>query len=168
MIECPGCGADLRFSIEEQRMVCGHCGNKYDPKAVPWGKEAALEENGEYETTVFSCPQCGGEILSTGNEAAQFCSYCGASVVLSGRVSRGKAPQFIIPFKIPKSASKELLIERAKKVHFVPRIYKDRNYLDRVIPYYIPYWSYDVEQKGEAALTGTRVDNKNLETCSLS
>ena len=168
MIECPGCGADLRFDIENQCMVCSHCKNTYDPKTLPWGKTASLEKNGEYETTVFSCPQCGGEIVSTGNEAADFCSFCGASVVLEGRASREKAPKYIIPFSVDRKRSINRLLDMTSRMYFVPKEYRSEAYLGKAVPFYIPYWIYDVSQEGEAKLSGTRTKDKYLETVHVT
>ena len=167
MIECPGCGADLRFDIDNQCMVCSHCKNTYDPKTLPWGKTASLEESGEYETTVFSCPQCGGEIVSTGHEAADFCSFCGASVVLEGRASKEKAPKYIIPFSVSRQRSIYRLMDMTHQMYFVPKEYKSEEYLGKAVPFFIPYWIYDITQEGEAQLSGTRVKDKYLETVNV-
>lgn len=77
MYQCPGCGGRLVFDIPSQQLMCDHCSTKYDPYAI--SKEQDAEESQEYDVTVFKCPNCGGEILSTDNTAANFCSFCGAS-----------------------------------------------------------------------------------------
>ena len=96
MVQCPNCGGVLKFDIASQQMKCASCASLFDPYA--FGMSGAEEET-EYDVTVFRCPQCGGEITSTDETAAGFCSYCGSPNVLESRVSREKRPQYIIPFK---------------------------------------------------------------------
>lgn len=96
MYQCPNCGGRLFFDIQSQQLKCDHCSTQYDPYAI--SKENDAEESREYDVTVFKCPQCGGEILSTDNTAANFCSFCGASTILSSRVSKQLKPGYIIPF----------------------------------------------------------------------
>ena len=97
MYSCPSCGAELRFDIPSQKLVCDHCGTSISPYQYQDANEAT-QDNDTYEVNIFRCPQCGGEIISTSTAAAEFCSYCGASVVLENRLSREKKPVSIIPF----------------------------------------------------------------------
>ena len=104
MYQCPNCGGRLFFDIQSQQLKCDHCSTQYDPYAI--SKENDAEESREYDVTVFKCPQCGGEILSTDNTAANFCSFCGASTILSSRVSKQLKPGYIIPFSKTKDDCK--------------------------------------------------------------
>ena len=98
MIACPNCGANLRFDAKTQRMVCDFCGSDFDPlqfnvekdaEEQAMAQEAEPADDGGFETydvTVYTCPQCGGELMSVDeNTAAAFCSFCGASTILSSR-----------------------------------------------------------------------------------
>ena len=71
-------------------MLCEHCNTHYNPYKLGEGNSA--EENKEYDVTVFKCPQCGGEIMSTDNTIADFCSFCGAS---SGKQNFQRTPSGI-------------------------------------------------------------------------
>ncbi|MBQ6454073.1 MAG: hypothetical protein IJJ14_06930 [Coriobacteriales bacterium] len=46
----------------------------------------------DFDATLFTCPQCGAELISTDATAATFCSFCGSSVLLSQRVCKQKTP----------------------------------------------------------------------------
>ena len=81
MIACPNCGGNLKFHIPSQQLACEYCSSQFDPYSFD-SKEKDAQEQKEFEVTIFSCPQCGGEILSTDNTAAGFCSFCGASTML--------------------------------------------------------------------------------------
>ena len=102
MLSCPNCGGNLKFDIPSQQLSCEHCHTLFDPYDFD-GKTSDAEESktfdGDYEVTIFTCPQCGGEILSTDNAAAGFCSFCGASTILYSRISHEKRPNYIIPFQ---------------------------------------------------------------------
>ena len=41
MYKCPGCGAELRFDIKTQKLVCDHCNTTVDPYEYKGGDEAA-------------------------------------------------------------------------------------------------------------------------------
>ena len=88
MFECPNCGGNLRFDIPSQQLACDFCHTFHDPYAVTKDHDAV--EQDMYDVTVFTCPQCGGELMSTENSAAEFCTFCGASTILSGRISKEK------------------------------------------------------------------------------
>ena len=86
MYQCPNCGGNIKFDIASQKMACANCNSYFDPYDI--SKETDAEENTYFDVTEFTCPQCGGRILSTENTAANFCSYCGASTILSGRLTK--------------------------------------------------------------------------------
>ena len=66
MYECPNCAGNLKFDISRQQLFCEYCGTQVDPYGYEKKRDAQEAEplSEEYEVTVFTCPQCGGEILS--------------------------------------------------------------------------------------------------------
>lgn len=154
MIECPNCGGNLKFDISSQQMKCDYCLTTHDPYEV--SKDRDAEEHNDFDVTVFTCPQCGGEILSTDTSAAEFCSFCGASTILSSRISNEKKPTRIIPFKQTKEACKEAYLARMKKAVFAPDELKDKKYIDSFRGIYMPYWVYNISQQGTVHLKGKK------------
>ena len=154
MIECPNCGGNLKFDISSQQMKCEYCLTTHDPYEV--SKDRDAEENNDFDVTIFTCPQCGGEILSTDTSAAEFCSFCGASTILSSRISNEKKPARIIPFKQTKDACKEAYLARMKKAVFAPDELKDKKYIDSFRGIYMPYWVYNISQQGTVHLKGEK------------
>lgn len=154
MYECPNCGGNLKFDIPSQQLACAHCGTHLDPYAVK--KETDATEQDYFEATVFTCPQCAGEIFSTDNEAAAFCSFCGASTILTSRISREKRPKFIIPFKKTKEDCKNAYAQTMRRAFFVPKELKDPKYIDGFRGIYMPYWTYQLTQKGRVTLSGEK------------
>ncbi len=158
MYQCSNCNANLKFSIELQTMLCDHCGTTMDPYAVE-DKGAAMESvvtEEEFEVTVFSCPQCGGELLSYEDTAATFCSYCGGSTILSSRISKEKRPQHIIPFQKTKEQCKEAYAKMIKRSFFVPKEMRDDTYISKFRSIYMPYWMYTFERNGPVVFKGVK------------
>lgn len=154
MIECPNCGGNLKFDIASQQMKCEYCLTIHNPYEVSKDKDA--EESHAFDVTVFTCPQCGGEILSTDTSAAEFCSFCGASTILDSRISNEKKPARIIPFQQTKEACKEAYFAKMKKALFAPDELKDKKYIDSFRGIYMPYWVYNISQQGTVHLDGKK------------
>ena len=167
--KCPNCGGELRYDIGDQLVVCDFCGKKFDPKdllsretdkrgarkASAKAKEVTAEspasEEGEQEkqvrkmkVKVFTCPNCGGDIISTDLDAVDYCSYCGSFVSLESHLTRMREPEFIIPFKVTGEECRSSYKRFARKRFYAPSQLKDDEYLERFRSIYIPYWMYDV------------------------
>lgn len=169
MYECPNCGGNLKFDIASQKLACAYCDGHFDPYSIKKDRdaietsfrEAGFEETDStddqfYEVTVFTCPQCGGELFSEDNEATTFCSFCGASTILSSRISKEKRPDFIIPFKKTKEDCKKAYAQKMRKAFFVPKQLRDPEYIDEFRGIYMPYWTYQLVQNGRVSLKGEK------------
>lgn len=154
MYQCPNCGGRLIFDIPSQSMLCEHCNTHYNPYNV--GEGSSAEESTEYDVTVFKCPQCGGEIMSTDNTIANFCSFCGASTVLESRISKELRPGYIIPFSKTKQDCKNEYKKMMRHAWFAPKELKNEKYIDGFRGIYMPYWAYHVTQKGPVVLNGEK------------
>ncbi len=152
MIQCPNCGGGLKFDIQSQQLKCDSCNSLFDPYSV---KSTSAEEETEYSVTVFRCPQCGGEICSTEETAAAFCSYCGSSNVLESRVSKEKKPELIIPFKKTKAECENLFEKFINKAIFAPTSYRRAGRADSFRGIYMPYWLYDMSQRGDVNIASS-------------
>lgn len=155
MIQCPSCAGALRFDIPTQLMACDYCGNTYKPFDFD-GQSRNAEEKSLFETTVFTCPQCGGEIYSTDEQAAGFCSFCGTPTVLESRLKQMKCPDYLIPFQITKDQCKKSYIDAVKKAIFAPKELCDPAHVEEFRGIYMPYWTYYVTQKGPIGFNGQR------------
>ena len=154
MYECPNCGGNLKFDIPSQKLKCDYCLTMKDPYEVTKDRDA--EESNVFDATIFTCPQCGGEILSTDTSAAEFCSFCGASTILDSRISKELRPAHIIPFKQTKDACKSAFIAHIKRSPFAPDDLKDEKHIESFRGIYMPYWSYDISQQGPVSFTAEK------------
>lgn len=159
MFSCPNCGGNVKFDIPSQQLSCEYCHELFDPYSFE-NKTKDAEETpsyeSDYEVTVFTCPQCGGEILSTDNAAAGFCSFCGASTILYSRISHERRPNYIIPFQKSKEDCKQAYSTMMKKAIFAPKELKDPKYIDSFRGIYMPYWAFYVTQKGPLNLSASK------------
>lgn len=153
MYACRGCGGTLKFDISSQQLKCASCSNEYDPYSMEQATEA---EQDDYDVTVFKCPQCGGEIYSMDNTAAGFCSFCGASTVLTERLKKEKKVNYIIPFKKTKEDCKKAYKKLMRHAIFAPKELKDEKNIDGFRGIYMPYWVYYVKQQGHVRIHGTK------------
>lgn len=152
MFECPNCAHNIKFDIPSQQMKCEACESMFDPYAIQ--REVDAESSEFYEANVFTCPQCGGQIISDDTEAATFCLFCGNSTMLTERISKEKRPAYIIPFQKTKEDCKKAYKKKMRKAFFVPKDYKNRGFIDGFKGVYMPYWSYCFSKEGEISMKG--------------
>lgn len=146
MFACKNCGGNVVYDIASGQLACTYCHTLFDPYVYE-DKTSDAEVEKDFEATIFTCPQCGGEILSTDDTAAGFCSFCGASTVLYSRIEKEHRPAYIIPFTKTKEDCKKAYGKLMKKSIFAPKELKDPKYIDGFRGIYMPYWTYYVEQK---------------------
>lgn len=150
MYACPNCAGNLKFHIQSQKLRCDMCDSVFDPYKI--AQEHDVEEHEDMDVTIFTCPQCGGEIYSQDEEAATFCSFCGSSTILTSRLAKEHRPKYIIPFVRTKESCKHEYRRFMKCAIFSPKGYADVRKVDGFRGIYMPYWVYDVEQTGDMAL----------------
>lgn len=118
-----------------------------------------------FETYVFTCPSCGGELLTTDQtDAVGFCPFCGGASMLFDRIHQQWEPEYIIPFRITKEQCKELYAKEAKKSIFTAKQYRDPQLIESFRGIYMPYYNYRVLQKGPFEITGVRHGAYNNDT----
>jgi len=158
MYECPNCAGNLKFDISRQQLYCEYCGTQVDPYSF-YKEEDALETespSGEYEVTVFICPQCGGEIISEDTTAATFCSFCGGSAILDSRIRKERRPAHIIPFAKTKEDCRAAYGKMLRRAIFAPKELKDETLIEKFRGIYMPYWVYSFEKKGAITFPGVK------------
>lgn len=155
MFACKNCGGNVKFDIKSGQLACEYCHSLFDPYAYE-DKTSDAEVQKDFDATIFTCPQCGGEILSTDDTAAGFCSFCGASTVLYSRMQKEHKPAYIIPFAKTKDDCKQAYMSLMKKAIFAPKELKDPKFIDGFRGIYMPYWTYYVTQKAPISLPAKR------------
>lgn len=154
MYSCPNCAANLKFDISRQALFCEACETVLDPYSVVKEQDAEVQQY--FEVTTFTCPQCGGEIISEDNEAAAFCSFCGGSTILDSRISKARRPFFIIPFKKTKKDCVESYKKMVGSDIFASDEVRNEKNIESFRGIYMPYWTYRYEKNGIVSVSATK------------
>lgn len=168
MIKCLGCGSSLVFDPASQLLKCPHCGrtekvedftdsyphyveaetDPYDPNVTHQVKT--------YDALLYTCPNCGAELVATDETASTFCSFCGDSVVLRGRLMRQKYPAYIIPFSKTKQDCEKAYRKKLKKAIFAPSWMRSETEIEKFRGIYMPYWTYDFGKNRRVNVEGKK------------
>jgi len=164
---CKNCGHALVFDPTSQKLVCGACGGAFAPEeieaeAMPYREdlEAVSAEKAYGEKSadtmdcyVYTCSECGGEIIINGTEASTTCVYCGNPNVVFSRISKQKRPELVLPFAITKEKAIELVHEKIDKGLFIPKDIKHFK-PECVRGIYIPYWIVNADYMNAVVVSG--------------
>ena len=151
MIKCRNCGADLRFDIDRQQLICDYCSSTFDVTLVH-GADITSEEQ-MMEAVVHTCSQCGAELFTTEETAATFCSYCGSSILLESRLVMVNKPDYIIPFSVTREEAVKSYKQYLRKAIFAPADLK-RAEIESIRGIYMPYWEYYMKRTDTVNVRG--------------
>lgn len=112
----------------------------------------------EMVVTVFTCSQCGAEIVADSDEAVTWCSYCGSPATLQSRLSRIRKPDRVIPFKVTKEECIARYLAVARKQIYAPSDLIRAGKAESFRGIYMPFWTYEVDRDGEYRFPGMTVD----------
>ena len=152
--KCPNCDADLTYRPATGDFGCEYCGSSYTGEQLNEliKNQKIIDEQKESEGTafdehavVYTCPNCGAEVITDDTTAATFCFYCHNPVILKGRLSGGMAPDKVIPFSIPKEKVKEQLISWCKSKKYIDDGFFSEMQLEKLTGVYFPFWLADNE-----------------------
>ena len=174
---CKNCSHALVFDPSSQKLVCSSCGSSFKPEEIEAeSKEYRQdlkaesmesvygEKDGKYmDCYVYTCSECGGEIIINGSEASTTCVYCGNPNVVFSRIARQKCPEYVLPFTITKEKAISLVREQLKKGIFVPREIKNVS-IECVRGIYIPYWVVNADFADAVVVKGQVKQGKNSVT----
>ena len=151
--KCPCCGAGLQFSGVEQKLTCQYCDNTFELEAVQAYNEEEQKHTDHWESSfnsgwseddqntvvTYTCPSCGGQLLTEETTAATFCPYCENPTVLPGRLSGGIRPDAVIPFQTSKDDAKKAFADLCKKKPLLPKDFAAEHRLEKISGMYVPF-----------------------------
>lgn len=153
--KCPNCGGNLEYQADQQNFGCEYCLSRFTEAEIKEifnnneninldenVAEKIVKEEQEFEehTNLYSCPNCGAEIMAEDTTSATFCYYCHNPVILTGRLSGDYKPSKIIPFNFDKHKTEELFKQWCKKKWFLPDDFKSNQQLEKMAGVYVPFW----------------------------
>ncbi len=172
--KCPCCGAGLVFGDEAQKMTCQYCDNEFELDAVKaynatltadttetfeWDGQTSQEwsESEQEAIRKFTCPACGGEILTDANTAATFCPYCENPAILQGRLTGSLKPDGVIPFKTSKEDAQKAFLNLCKGKPLLPKDFASQQRIEKISGVYVPFWLYDCNSSFNGTYQAARV-----------
>lgn len=171
--KCPNCGADMVFDPNSGKLSCESCGTLEDIAKMPKIDPNDIDEvMGDYQDTAthssyqtysdedakqYLCNNCGAVLLSTEETLATICTFCGAGMVLGNRIGGDLAPAKVLPFKITKEQAQEAFRKWCKKGILTPKGFASADRIKEITGMYVPFWLYDLDGRGEAHATCTKV-----------
>ena len=172
---CKNCGGNLAFSPKRQALFCNKCGATFKPEDITAEAKELLADveapkasdiygsRGSYDCSIYSCTQCGGDIVINDTEASTICVYCGSPAVVFNRVAKEIRPDGIIPFSVTKDLAQMLIKTHLKKGKFIPSEIKNAP-LDDIKGIYIPYWIVDCDFHDAVMVKGDVQEGKHKRT----
>lgn len=171
--KCPCCGAGLVFDQKSQKMSCRSCGNSFatedvqqyyeaqatvQPGETEWARPTAEDWSEEEQQTVrvYTCPSCGGELITDGNTAATFCPFCENPAILPGRLSGELRPDGVLPFRTTREDAKTAYRNLCKKKPLLPKLFTQEQRVEKITGMYVPYWLYDCGCSAQGRYRATR------------
>lgn len=141
-MKCPNCGGTLYFDIDSQMLKCNSCDAAIEVREYKGNNSA--DENIIEGARMYTCKNCGASLISTNDEAVSYCSYCGSEMVLESEMTGVKKPKYIVPFRVTKEECKRIYEKALSGKLYVPKEFRDPEFIERFRPFYIPYWMYNV------------------------
>lgn len=165
--KCPSCGADMSYDATTGMLLCSGCGRteeinqqEKDPEPdIEFGQHRDSSSYSKYgdDTVQYQCKNCGAVLATEKNTSATVCSFCGAPMVLSDRLSGALAPTRVIPFKITKQQAQEAFRRWCKNGRFSPKEFKPADRIKDISGVYIPYWLFDLKAEASTDAACTKV-----------
>ena len=169
--KCPCCSTALHYSQRSGKLTCASCNNEFEldtvkafhdtdaPDSFQWDKQTAEamsdQENAVLQT--FTCPSCGGVLITDYATAATFCPYCENAAILPGRVSGALRPDGVIPFIKTKDDARRAFADLCKNKPLLPKGFYDDQRLEKISGVYVPFWLYDCSGGFQGRYNATRV-----------
>lgn len=168
--KCPNCGGPLTFEPSDQKFHCPYCLSIFTADELDEFERkqkearmvdatddnpAAKEDAAVGEMELYSCPNCGAQIVTDATTAATYCYYCHNPVVLEGRLSGKFLPDKVLPFTINKEDATKQFLAWSQKKWFVPKAFFNEDQVEKLTGVYFPYWNTNAEAEGGINGMGT-------------
>ena len=178
---CKNCSHALIYDPSVKKMLCTTCGSTFEAEEVESEAKKFREDEKvrrrdevygddtdeaveEYlENYVYTCSECGGEIVIHGSEASTKCIYCGNPNVVFSRISKEKMPDYIIPFSVTKTQAINAIKRKIEYSRFIPKEIREFEPED-VRGIYIPYWIVEADFEGECIIESKVSNGKSTST----
>ena len=145
--------AEAAFQETEAKGETGELGEE-----PAWDTSALQEDWGADSEGMkaYSCPSCGAELICDATTAATSCPYCGNNTIVPGQFGGTMKPDYVLPFKLDKTAAVAALKKHYSKKFFLPRAFSSGNHLEEIQGIYVPFWLFDASAEADCRFHATR------------
>lgn len=165
---CPNCRAALKFNPHGQNWKCEYCRSEFTKEdidafeakrgnVIDEEAESVKLEQDENGMDIYSCPNCGAQIVADENTTATFCVYCKSTAILKNKLVGEFNPAYVIPFQNTKEDAIKAFKSIGKGRPFMPKEFSDQRNINEVKGVYIPFWVYDFDVTGSLEADAKRV-----------
>lgn len=162
--KCPSCSATLKFDPHGQNWKCEYCGGQFNLEQLEDKNEKLTKETNEVKMQkdqdgmdIYSCPNCGAQIIASDTETATFCVYCRSTAILKNKLVGEFNPTYVIPFKTTKEDAQEAFKKLGKGRPLMPKEFSDMKNISEMKGVYIPFWIYDYDVNGGIVVDAKRI-----------
>lgn len=168
--KCPNCAAVLKFNPHGQNWKCEYCKSEFNREQI----EAINEKVGKVideDTTavkvekdlngmdIYSCPNCGAQIIADENTSATSCVYCKSTAILKNKLVGEFNPTKVIAFHKTKEDAIAAFQQIKKGKPFTPKEFNDPKNISEMSGIYIPFWIYDFQTNGSLQADAKRIQS---------
>jgi DNA-directed RNA polymerase subunit RPC12/RpoP len=161
--ECKKCGAELYWNAEAGALKCEYCDSTF---SVSDFEDKTLNENLVDESidssytnegselsedmVIYSCGNCGAEVVTSKTTIATICAYCGNPISISNKAAGDFRPDILIPFAIEKDKAKQIYKDYLKKSFLAPKEFSNEATINKIQGLYVPFWLYSTSANASA------------------
>lgn len=166
--KCPNCSATLKFNPHGQNWTCEYCRSTFTKEQMDAYEEKSghvIDEETEAVKLdkdvngmdIYSCPNCGAQIVADEHTTATFCVYCKSTAILKNKLVGEFNPAYVIPFYNTKEDAIKAFKSIGKGRPFMPKEFSSQKNIDEIKGVYIPFWIYDFQVNGSIEADAKRV-----------
>ncbi|MBQ9318811.1 MAG: hypothetical protein IJR82_04205 [Bacilli bacterium] len=166
--KCPSCDAILKFDPHGQNWKCDYCHNEYTLEQLEeYNKkrgsgdlkhEHAVKLEKDFNgMDIYTCNNCGAQIVADANTSATFCVYCKNTAILKNKLVDAFNPDYVIPFKYTKEDAIKKFQQLQKPL--MPKFFNDAKNIEELKGIYIPFWLYDYSSSGTVDFEAKKVSS---------
>lgn len=168
--KCPNCSAVLKFNPHGQNWKCEYCKSEFNSaqieeinekagKVIDETTEAVKVQKDFEGVDIYSCPNCGAQIIADENTTATSCVYCKNTAILKNKLVGEFNPSKVIAFHKTKEDAIEAFKKLKKGRPFSPKEFNDPKNIAEMSGIYIPFWIYDFQTFGSLQADAKRVQS---------
>ena len=135
-LECPSCGANVKYIIGTHQVLCTHCNEKFDIDSLT--KKLYSSSKQQEKGQEYCCSSCGARFTSIDNSILKLCNFCGSENITSSTLNSSLVTRKIIPFEISQEQMIQKFEEFIKSNPLSNSDYFNVNNIKKISGLYIP------------------------------